>query len=85
VYPNPFRQVSTLDYSLKAAEDLEICVYNLKGQLVKSLFNGYQQAGEHSQSWNGRDEQGQAVANGIYFYRITGSKHDSAHKTILIR
>ena len=85
VYPNPFNQSSTLDFYLKDADQLTICVYNLKGQLVNTLHRGHWQAGEHSLSWDGSNEKGKPVANGIYFYRISGSKHHSVHRCILIR
>jgi flagellar hook assembly protein FlgD len=52
---------------------------------VKTLFAGFRQAGDYSVSWNGRDERGEQVANGIYFYRIKSAKGQNSHKTILIR
>lgn len=85
VYPNPFSEASSLEFTLKHAGYQEIAVYNLKGQLVKTLFAGFRQAGDYSVSWNGRDERGEQVANGIYFYRIKSAKGQNSHKTILIR
>lgn len=84
-YPNPFHHTSNLDFTLKEAADLQIRVYNLKGQLVKTLFHGYKAAGIHSLSWDGRDEHGSPLSNGMYLYRITSAGFRSTIRTLLLK
>jgi hypothetical protein len=66
-FPNPFTDNTTLSYSLKEADDINIMLYDAQGRLVKEVFNGKQSAGVHEFSINGSD-----FYSGIYFYKITG-------------
>jgi len=84
-YPNPFSSASTLEYDLKEPSDVEIAVYNLKGQLVKHLQAGTKQAGTHTLYWDGCDDNGQPAANGIYLYKLASGKLSSTRKVILLR
>lgn len=74
-YPNPFNPETTIEYSLTANEYVEIGVYNLKGEKVNTLVNGYQNAGNHQVTWNGENASGKTVTSGMYFYQLnnTGS------------
>jgi aminopeptidase N len=68
--PNPFKQVTTINYQLTRPGLATIKVYNVQGQLVKTLVNGAQPAGRHQAQWNGRDATGNKVSSGIYFARL---------------
>ncbi|MFO7660586.1 MAG: endonuclease, partial [Candidatus Cloacimonadaceae bacterium] len=78
VYPNPFRQSAAIDFELQKAAAVELKVYNLKGQAVKTLYTGIKASGQHTLSWDGRDNHGVTCAPGIYFIRLhngTGASH----------
>jgi hypothetical protein len=68
--PNPFSDNTTINYSLPEAANLILSIYNVQGKLVRSLYNGPQQAGNHSMDWNGTDDNGNELNAGIYFYQL---------------
>jgi hypothetical protein len=84
-YPNPFNDKSTISFKLNLATDLDINIYNTKGQLVKTLFNGKLVKGEHQYQWDGKDFAGKAAANGVYLYRIKSSSGNHSRKLILLK
>ena len=74
-YQNPFNPETNISFFLKQAMDVSIEVYDLRGRLVKSLFDGKKEAGLHSVVWSGVEPNGKALPSGVYFYSIsTGQK-----------
>ena len=69
-YPNPFNPSTTIAYSVAQPGAVELTVYNLLGQAVRTLFRGQQGAGEYSHTWDGKDDGGRLVGSGPYFYRM---------------
>ncbi|MDD4309739.1 MAG: M6 family metalloprotease domain-containing protein, partial [Candidatus Cloacimonetes bacterium] len=84
-YPNPFVNSTTISYGTKAASYTTLCVYNLKGQKVKTLHNGDISAGSHTISWDGRDENNSKVANGVYYYRLNSDGVIKTAKMLLVQ
>jgi len=74
VYPNPFSAITNIEIQTKASQSVRLDIYNLKGQLVKSLDGLADQYGKTLINWNGTDNDGSQVQNGIYFYRTRGAK-----------
>ena len=72
-YPNPFNTSTNIDYSLSVAGDVKVTIYNLLGQKVVTLVDGFQAAGDHTATWNGLNEFGNTVASGIYTYELRTS------------
>lgn len=70
-YPNPFADNTFIDYLIHDNSNVEISIYNVLGQKITTLIDTYQVAGLHQVEWNGRDQSGNVVPNGIYFYRIS--------------
>ena len=76
-YPNPFRLNDFAKASLKISYNLpknghvNLKIYNMKGQLVKTLINDFKDKGEHTAVWNGKDKFGKKIASGIYLYKLT--------------
>jgi len=74
-YPNPFNPVTSIQYTVgsKQTQPIHITlkIYNVLGQLVKTLVNEPKEAGTHEVIWDGRDDIGDEVASGIYFYRLS--------------
>jgi len=69
--PNPFNPVTLIQYELPVAGRVELTVHDLAGRLVRTLVDGTAvEAGRHTTPWNGRDDDGRAVASGVYFYRL---------------
>ena len=74
-YPNPFNPETWIPYQLAADAEIEIEIYNTTGVLIRSLKIGFKPAGEYASMdqaayWNGRNQYGEQVASGIYFYRL---------------
>ncbi len=69
-YPNPFNASTTIKYSLPQDARVQIAVYNLLGQKVKTLADRDVKAGYHFVKWNSRNENNKEVSSGMYFYVI---------------
>ncbi len=70
VYPNPFNPETTIAFDVKQAGKVELAVYNLKGQKVKTLCNEMLTAGRKSYVWNGKNSDNRQTASGIYFMKL---------------
>ncbi|MCD6181901.1 MAG: carboxypeptidase regulatory-like domain-containing protein [Candidatus Cloacimonetes bacterium] len=84
-YPNPFNPETTICYNLAKDADVQIAVYNTRGQKVRTLLEGYRSAGKHSVVWNGEDSAGKSVASGMYFYRLKTDHSQDVRKMILMK
>jgi len=76
-YPNPFNPVTNIAYSIKEAGKVTLQVYNIKGQLVKTLVNDMRETGNYTAIWNGRDNTNKAVASGVYFYKMKAQNYNT--------
>ncbi len=84
-YPNPFNPETTLFFSLPNEQEIELTVYNLKGQKVKQLVSGQFASGEHSIIWSGKDNNGKQVSSGLYFYKLKTSDKVISKKMLLLK
>ncbi|MEW6685226.1 MAG: carboxypeptidase regulatory-like domain-containing protein [Candidatus Edwardsbacteria bacterium] len=69
-YPNPFRSNTTIRYQLPTKSKVSLKVYNLLGQVVRTLVNEEKETGYYSLRWDGRNDETRKVASGVYFYRL---------------
>lgn len=69
-YPNPFNPETEIKYGLPQAAQVKLNIYNIRGQLVRTLVDEQLPAGFYTARWDGKDATGSAVASGTYFYRI---------------
>jgi serine protease len=84
-HPNPFNPTTVITYSLTASADVELVVINVLGQQIRTLVNQYQSAGNHEVVWDGRDQGGNQVASGIYFYRMASAGSVDTKKMLLMK
>ena len=84
-YPNPFNPTTVVRYQLSAFSNVKLSIYNLLGQKIKTLVNGFQSAGEHSVVWDATDEKNNLVASGMFFYRLEANNLSLQKKMILIK
>ena len=82
-YPNPFNPETNISFFLKEATDVLIEVYDLRGRLVKALFDGKKGAGLHNVVWNGVDQNGKTLPSGVYFYSISTDQKTFTKKMVL--
>jgi len=69
-YPNPFNPTTTIPFELNGASEVTLSVFNVLGQKVATIAQGWYTAGSHAVMWNGRDFSGRPVASGLYLYRM---------------
>jgi hypothetical protein len=84
-YPNPFNPETTIKYFLPSPSDVKLEIFNIKGQLVKTLVNEKQTTGKFSVKWNGKDDSDKHVASGVYFYRLDTSQKSITKKMVLLK
>ncbi|MBW6513475.1 MAG: T9SS type A sorting domain-containing protein [Candidatus Syntrophosphaera sp.] len=84
-YPNPFNPETTISFDMPASGHANLSVYNVKGQLVKTLVNENLGFGRQSFVWNGTDNNGQAVTSGLYFYRLTAGGSVETNRMMLMK
>ncbi|MFH1374079.1 MAG: FlgD immunoglobulin-like domain containing protein, partial [bacterium] len=84
-YPNPFNPVTTIDYSLSERSHVEIAIFNLLGQKVRTVVDQSKQAGQYQTEWDGRDESGQPVASGVYFSSMKTGNSVTSRKMLLLK
>jgi len=83
--PNPFNPITEISYQLLEPGKVELAVYNIRGQLIKTLINEIKPAGKFFVTWNGRANDGHQVESGIYFYRLKTETDSRIRKMVLIR
>jgi len=84
-YPNPFNPETTISFTLSKATSIRADIYNLKGQKIRTLTNEMKASGNQSLVWNGKDDAGKSVANGIYLCKVRGDGFSSSRKMALIK
>ncbi len=84
-YPNPFNPETMIEYNLAASGHVTMTVFNVIGQKVVDVVNGYESAGNKQAVWNGRDENGREVQSGVYFYRLTTENFSMTRKMMLLK
>lgn len=85
-YPNPFNPSTTISYQVPDdGQQVSIVIYNVTGQLVRTLVNSNQMAGEYSVQWDGMDENGRRVSSGLYFFRMRSNNFVSVKKMLMVK
>jgi hypothetical protein len=89
-YPNPFNPETWIPFELAEAADITITIYDAKGQLVRTIALGKQPAGfyltqERAAYWNGRNDHGERVASGMYFYTLKAGKFTTTKKLFILK
>jgi hypothetical protein len=84
-YPNPFNPETKINFSLKDDDFVVIEIFNVKGQMVRTLVNEEMRAGNHSIVWNGRNNNNREAGSGIFFYRMKAGTYSSTRKMILMK
>jgi flagellar hook assembly protein FlgD len=83
--PNPFNPTTRISFSLVENAGVELAIYNVAGQRVRSLVNSVYPSGDHVVEWDGRDERGNGVTSGVYFYRLKTGELEITRKMMMIK
>jgi hypothetical protein len=84
-YPNPFRSLTRIDYSIPQAGQVSLEIYNLNGELIRTLQSGQKPEGKYSVTWNGVNNSGNHVNSGIYFYRLQTNHFIETKRLLLLK
>jgi len=84
-YPNPFNLATSISYTLKTEGWVNLAIYNILGQKVRTLIDQKKPIGKYSVQWDSRDEKGRVVAGGIYFYVLKTGDYVSSRKMVLLK
>ncbi len=84
-YPNPFNPSTHIMYDLPGQSVVKLTVLNMLGQKTRTLVNGRQNTGTHSTIWDGRNDNGEIVPSGVYFYRLRAGDFVTVKKMILMQ
>jgi len=85
VFPNPFSPNTEIAYKLRDTAELTISVYNMKGQRIRTLISGTKDGGHYQISWDGKDDNGNNCASGMYLARMQAGDTNSFHKMMLMK
>ena len=84
-YPNPFNPSTTVPYQLSGEEDVVLSVWNAIGQQVRTLVKASQLPGHYTVTWDGRDDAGYTLADGVYFVRLQAGDFLATQKMVLLK
>ena len=85
-YPNPFNPSTQISFDVpEGSEFVRLNIYNVLGKNVSSLINNVVNPGKHKVEWNAKDNEGNPVASGIYFYELSSASFTARKKMLLIR
>ncbi len=85
IYPNPFNPKTNISYSIEESGMVQLDVFNLKGQKVKTLVSSVVDAGEHVVTWKGDTDSGKSAATGMYFVRMNTKNFRETRKILMIK
>jgi len=84
-FPNPFNPKTVIPLRVDRGENLRVEVLSTDGRLVKTLHDGWLDAGSHEFNWDGRDGEGRSLASGVYLARVTGSQGGRSQRLVLMK
>ncbi|UCE06207.1 MAG: T9SS type A sorting domain-containing protein, partial [bacterium] len=84
-YPNPFNPTTTIRFDLPVTGKVSIKIFNIKGELVRTLIEDQMNAGSHAIQWNSKDDSGQSLSSGVYFYKLSMNDFNATRKLLLIK
>jgi uncharacterized repeat protein (TIGR01451 family) len=84
-HPNPFNPTTTIEYGLVSQQHVELSIFDVHGQLIKTLVNETKPAGWYDAEWDGRDRKGNPVASGVYLSRMAAGSFSDTRKLVLLK
>ena len=84
-YPNPFNPSTVITFEIPQSENVSLKVFNINGQLIRTLTNENLPAGKYEKAWDGKNEIGKEVSSGIYIYRLSAGKYDRSARMVLMK
>ncbi|MCK4657312.1 MAG: T9SS type A sorting domain-containing protein, partial [candidate division Zixibacteria bacterium] len=83
--PNPFNPTTTIEFYTDRSVHVNLHIFNILGQRIRTLMDAPLEIGKHSVVWDGRDDGGNDVASGMYFYRIQAGSNVQTRKMVKLK
>jgi len=84
-YPNPFNPSTTIRYQIPNDASVNLVIYNVQGQKIRTLVGKEQKSGYYSVVWDGRNDAGQTVSTGLYLYRVQAGSFVATQKMLMLK
>ena len=84
-YPNPFNPSTTIQFQISVPAPVELCVYNMLGEKIRSLVNRPYNAGMHTIFWDGLDDEGESISGGIFIYVMKSNGQTDMKKLVFLK
>ena len=84
-YPNPFNPSTNISFDIPQEMHVSLVIYNINGQVVKTLYNGFISPGLTSFQWDGNDQAGLSMSGGTYIYRLLIDGYTQSQKMVLLK
>jgi len=85
IYPNPFNPIATVRYALTKDAQVNMVIYNARGQIIRSVNEGFKTVGTHPLIWDGKDNSGRNCSTGVYFFKMQAGNVTSIKKAVLMK
>lgn len=84
-YPNPFNGETIIHYQIPAMTNVTLQIFNINGQIIRTLVNEEKSPGSYGVRWNGKNDNGLTAAGGIYFYRLRANNYTDTKKLVFLK
>ncbi len=84
-FPNPFNPTTKIRFTIPENNAVKLTIYDVKGRRIRTLVNGPLQANHYEVQWNSKNDQGQSVASGVYFYKLEAGAYTKTRKMVLLK
>jgi len=84
-HPNPFNPQTSIEYATSERAHVTLAIYDVSGELIRTLKNAVEAAGAYKVFWDGRDQTGKHVASGVYFYKLNAGSFTQTKKMVLLK
>ncbi|MCL2064557.1 MAG: S8 family serine peptidase [Candidatus Cloacimonetes bacterium] len=84
-FPNPFNPETTISFNIAEESIVSIDIFNIRGQRVRRLYEGFSERGTHAVVWNGRDDNGRDLGSGLYFYQLVAGEIVQTRRMVLLK
>jgi len=81
-YPNPFSEKIVIEFELPSTSEISLKIFDIKGSLARTFFNGTKSEGIYRTTWDGKDSRNEKLPSGVYFYRLKTENHTAIRKAI---
>jgi flagellar hook assembly protein FlgD len=83
--PNPFNPTTTIPFVIDTRQHVSLSIYDISGRLIRTLVDRTMDPGVYAEEWSGRDAKGNAVASGVYFYRLSAGNRILTRTAVFLK